>query len=246
MKRMLNILSIFLLVGSIPSPFLFSYSVQIEEASGAIVELGIDPDDRFLDVLDHLRFFLAEKEGIDSGDSNFFHKNSSNASFLNLIVSNTGVTARAQKLSGRDYFAPLKKEEKDDVSFIVSKLAWDSPMDIWGHQSDLENAGERIHHLHPLNFLYIVFSSDKLTAAISAIKERKIPKLKSGFFNGLIDSLRDEANSNNLLQYVDHFSKRLEINKNKITPFLEKKMYSEFVDCLITLKPRKNADRHNM
>lgn len=249
MKHIHYVLLSFLLVGgSIPQTVL-SDSVIVENSSGESFELGIDANDRFLDVLDRLQsYFQQDMLTNESQEGNELEKTpevSLNHPQWNLIISHAGLTVRA-KSSKRDYYAPITKNDKKDIAFIVTTLAWENVTDVWSKESDLRSAGDRIDSVHPLNFLRVIFSDDELIAGISAIKERKVPTLKKKFFKGITSSLKEEANEKNLLPCVEDFANRLDISKTKIYPYLEDGKYDEFIDKLIELKPRKGADRHNM
>lgn len=243
MKRIHSVLLSFLLIGGSIPQSIASQTIVIENSSGENFELGIDASDRFVDVLDRIQTYFQQDMLRKSHESKA--DMSLNGLQWNLIVSHAGLTVRA-KSNARDYHASVTREQKKDITFIVTTLAWENAVDVWTRESDLKVAGDRIDLIHPLNFLYVVFSDDKLTAGISAIKDRKVPTLKTKFFKGLTNTLKEEANRENLLQFVGDFANRLDINKKKIYPYLEEGRYDDFIDKLIELKPRKGADRHNM
>lgn len=238
------VLSSLFLVGFIPQDVL-SNVVIIENSSGSSLELGIDETDRFLDVLDQIQTYFQQDERANDErlNTNFDH---SNRTQWNLIVSHAGLTARAKQVIRRDYQAGVTKEQKEDIAFLVTTLAWGGVIELAKKDKDLKAIKPRIVNVHPLIFLSVIFSNEKLIAGIAAIKERKIPTLKSTFFGELRGSLEEEGGRNNLLQFVDDFANKLDISKKKISPLLENGNYDEFIDMLIELKPREGADRHNM
>lgn len=250
MKSFQKSLFLTLLMGGAIFQNLLGNTVKVENSLGEVFEIGIDSNDRFFDVLDNIELCLRGDIGVGSNKNNELLGSNSitpaNDLQWNLVVTYAGMTARAQGGGCRDYLNPPTSEQRDDIAYILTELAWSSPVTIWNKQSELEKAGARIECVHPLHFLRVIFGNNKLIAAISAINERKVPKLKSKFFKGLTDSLKQEAGRNNLMQFVDDFAKKLDINKKKIIPSLESGKYEQFVDILIELNPREDADRHIM
>lgn len=221
-----------------------SKTVILEHSSGKL-ELGIDENDRFLDVLDQIQAYFQQEVSTHDLRSQSSFGNAHLASW-NLDVSHAGVIARAKQGVKRDYHAGVSKEQREDIAFLVTTLAWGNAIELAKKNSELKAVKPRIVNVHPLNFLYEIFSNEKLIAGITAIKERKIPSLKSTFFGELKASLEEEGERNNLLPFVDDFANKLDIGKKKIAPLLENGSYDQFVDMLIELKPREGADRHNM
>ncbi len=222
------------LVGCLLSQSLMGEYVSIENEKNETIQIGIDSDDKFLDVIQSIESFL-------QADSQ-----SHLALEWNLKISTSGLVARAKQETKRDYHTLPTKTQKEDIAYIVSILAWDNPVSVWKKESDLKRAGDRINHIHPLRFLETIFRDEKLIAGMEGINGRKVPKLKSEFRKGLTDSLREEGERDNLLLFVDDFATNIGINKKSITLLLEKKQFNEFIDTLIELKPRKNKDHYNM
>lgn len=234
-----------LFLGEIIPQDLLSNIVVIENSSGSSVEIGINENDRFLDVLDQIQNYFQQDTVANDERSNAAFGNSNHPSW-NLAVSHAGLIVRAKQGIKRDYQAGFTREQKEDITFLVTTLAWGNAIELAKKNGELKAIKPRIVNVHPLNFLYIIFSNEKLIAGIAAIKERKIPSLKSTFFGELKASLEEEGDRNNLLPFVEDFANKLDISKKKIFPLLENRSYDEFVDMLIELKPREGANRHNM
>src|SRR5262245_8490538 len=62
----------------------------------------------------------------------------------------------------RNYNAEITREEKSDIRFIITSLANKSLISIGIAKPDLEAAGDRIEHIHPLRFLMAVFTDEEL------------------------------------------------------------------------------------
>ena len=236
----------FLLVGeSIPQNVL-SHTITIENFSGEKIELGLDTNDRFLDVLGKIQTYFQEEMLVTEGQENDLTSSELSFShpYWSLHVSHAGLTARAKKW--RDYQVSVSREEKEDIRFIVRTLAWKQVWEIWNQQDSLEKAGDRIKHLHPLRFCFVLFSDEELKAGVAAIRDRT-KKIRDGFFDGITGSLKEEASRKNLLPFVEDFAKKLNIEEKWIYPSLEKGQWKEFVNILIDKIPReKDPNRYDM
>lgn len=243
------ILALLLMSGSIPQT-VSSNSVVIENLSGERIELGIDVNDRFLDVLNQIQAYFQEdillKQDGEQGNetSNLVHGISWSDPQWNLVVSHAGLTARAKHW--RDYDVPVAKKEKQDIFYIMRILASESLISIGKKKSSLKSAGDRIDHLHPFQFLITIFTDEELKARIAAIRERK-GWVGDGFFDGLNGSLKDEAAHGNLLQFTQDFAEQIKIGIDLISPSLQQGKWKEFVNILIDKIPREiDPKRYDM
>ncbi len=223
----------------------FAATLFVQSPNGEVREIAVNPDDRFLDVIEQM------------ADDPYYNKqqrdevsicaSDNGASFeWMLAFADKSVILRAKLELGRDYHAVLSRQQKEDIAFVITTLAWSSAGELFGNKSALRESEERIKDVHPFRFLEIIFTSDKLTAGIAAIKERNLPLVKRTFYKNLTASLETEAQKDNLLPFLDDFTDKIDLDKKKVLPLLKNKQYSAFIDQLIELKPRKDADRHNM
>ncbi len=158
-------------------------------------------------------------------------------------------TAVSYKLSTkaamRNYNTPLNTREKKEITYIVDILGNSSLIAIARAKSTIEEAGATVEHVHPLLFLSHIFSTEKLKAAVRNIQGRNW--VWSRFFKGIKGGLEEEANRNNLFQYLDDFCNRLKINPSIFFPLAEKHQWKEFVDALIKQIPRsETSGRYDM
>lgn len=254
MKPLQFILMKFLFVGvSFPLTAL-SDTIIIENSSGENIELGIDANDRFLDVLNQIQAYFQqdvleeENQGQKGSVFPFVSGISARNTQWNLAISHAGLSARAKKeeKQSRDYDAPISKSEKDDIAFIVNTLAYDSLISISSQKSSLKKAGDRIDRIHPLRFLEVVFSSERLKAGIAAIRGQ-FSWVKDGFFDGIFGSLKEEAGRDNLFRFVSDFAKNVKIDVKRINPTLKRGDWKGFINTLIEEIPRdQDPNRYNM
>lgn len=138
----------------------------------------------------------------------------------------------------RNYHAPVTAGERADIHYIVTFLADKSLMTIAKHRSELEEAGDRINHLHPLRFLMTVFTDEKLKVAIRNIRSRGW--VWDSFYGGLKESLITEASLQNLKpEQLQHFARTVDVSPSVLDPAIKKDDWDLFIDLLIKHVPRK-------
>ena len=144
----------------------------------------------------------------------------------------------------REYFSPVTVQEKQDLKFIVMTLANKSVVSLAFVKTDLENAGERIEHLHPFKFLKIVFTDEEMKAGIQNIRTKGW--VWNSFLDGLKRSLECEwAISNITQEHVCDFAKIVSVDVKKLDPAFckAKPDWELLVNILIKEVPR--SGEHN-
>lgn len=136
----------------------------------------------------------------------------------------------------RDYSCGVTANEKENIHFIVKTLADKSLIVIAKERYSLEAAGDRIDHVHPLNFLLVIFSDEEMKVAIRNIRGKGW--VWSNFLGGLKDTLNAESQIKNILPYVNDFAAKLNIDPNLILPAIQSKNWDLLVDQLIHYIPR--------
>jgi len=138
----------------------------------------------------------------------------------------------------RNYYTEVSPEERADIRFIITTLANKSLISIAIAKGDLEAAGDRIDHLHPLRFLMTVFSDEELKVGIRNIRGKGW--VWNHFVGGLKDCLAAEMYIGNMKdEYVVNFSQIVKIDPRIITPTIIDQKWDDFVDQLITHIPRQ-------
>jgi len=247
----LSIVSLMSLCGIIPQASCCN-TLILDEPDEEMVELRIDENDRFLDVIGLLQCHFNEIQSeIDDDDENDVEEAEvsmqlNSPSELSLVVTHAGIFAKAKRDRTRNYETPVTREERNKIAFIVKTLGFDSVVSVGKEKSSLESAGKKIEHLHPFCFLKVVFQDEELKAGIAAIRDR-ISWIKNGFFDGIYGSLKDEAELGNLEPHIADFSKKLKVDESTVRSYIEKKKWKEFVSYLIDKIPReKDPKRYNM
>ncbi len=138
----------------------------------------------------------------------------------------------------RDYTRPVTQQERDDIHYIVSTLADKSLITISFIKGDLESAGDRIDHLHPLRFFMTVFTSEELKAGIRNIRGRGW--IWGHFVGGIKECLNTEMSIGNMKdEYIVDFARTVEIDVNKIYSLIQSYQWDAFIETLIREIPRK-------
>ena len=129
---------------------------------------------------------------------------------------------KAERQSGgslgypRDYSSGYTQEEFSDIQFIVRTLADKSLVTIAKERYSLESAGDRIDHVHPLNFLLAVFTDEEMKVAVRNIRSKGW--VWSNFIGGIRQTLSTESDINNVVPYVQDFANKLEIGIQIVLP----------------------------
>ena len=102
-----------------------------------------------------------------------------------------------------------------------------------GYRSLLEEAGDRVSHIHPLRFLMCIFTDMQLKGNMKEIKKRG-GMVWGDFLRGLEGSLSEEYKRSNITdQQVLNFSKIVGVDSTILLPLVHKKCWSDFVGALI-------------
>ncbi len=162
---------------------------------------------------------------------------------------NASQRAEMDVLQLRDYWKEVKAEE-EDISFIINTLAYKSLASVFCKKKKLEEAGDRINHLHPLRFLLFILSDPKLNAGLRAIYSRDL--LWSSFVGGTYTSLKEESDRGNMHEEcVSDFCSQLSINdpdvQFEIAQALQAQSWDVFMKLLFLHVPRNvGFDRYDM
>lgn len=145
----------------------------------------------------------------------------------------------------RSYQNEVKPHEKDDIHFIVTSLADKSLITIAFMKGDLEAAGDRIDHLHPLRFLMTVFTDERLKVGIRNIRGRGW--VWNHFVGGLKECLATETSIGNMKpDYISDFARAVQIDFNRIYPSVLAQNWDNLIEILIHEIPRKgHHDRYD-
>ncbi|MCH9625114.1 MAG: hypothetical protein S4CHLAM123_02830 [Chlamydiales bacterium] len=205
-----------------------------------IVYLNIDSNQTIQEVQDTLQ------ELSDGSESSLFLEIAHNKPARCLVKLKTAHGSQGGYIGKpRDYFEEVLPSEKADIHFIVTSLANKSLIGIALIKSELEEAGNRIDHLHPLRFLMTVFTDEELKVGIRNI--RSCTWVWNHFSGGLKECLSTEANIGNIQDcFVEHFAETVGVDLDYIFLAVQQRNWDVLIDALITHIPREgDQDRYD-
>jgi hypothetical protein len=155
-------------------------------------------------------------------------------------------SAKKTSAGYRDFFKPVTESEKKDLHFIMKTMATKSLTSLLKYKSQLEAAGERIDHIHPLRFLETVFSDEELKVYLHNIRKGN-SWIKGEFFKGIKNSLQEEMNLGNLTdEMVFDFCFQFEIDPNLLLGHIHNHKWDDLIKTLIVHIPREgDSDRYD-
>ncbi len=181
--------------------------------------------------------------------------------FLTLAITNTitGVqpqtktikekinTIQARKITrDYDYNRPVSASELSDIRYIVLTLSNTPLLKLRKYKKEIENAGDRVNNVHPLNFWRMIFTDKEMIAAMHNIKGRD--KIWKSFVNGSTGGFDDAVTLKQMNStFYQDFANRVGVDVNIITPALVNHEWGNFIKLLLIHIPREgNSDRYNM
>ncbi len=123
--------------------------------------------------------------------------------------------------------APYSKlccEEKDRIAIgeIVKNMAEHGKIWLLKHRTFMNELGDSVRHVHPLKFLEVVFTDEYLKSCMRELFEDYFKK--TGFMDGLGETLTNKAAIGDLDRYLADFCKAIKV------PFESVKIYFEAKD----------------
>lgn len=199
---------------------------MVVELDSETLSLEITPQDSLMEVFESLQNYQTDK--------------CANFRYWSLDVSGDKIIAKSVKNLDeppRDYYNSLKANDKKDIGFILKTLANTSIFKVMAHKGELERAGERVEHVHPLQFLYTIFSDEELKVCIRNLQGKDW--VWDDFLEGITTSLKKENDAENLKsEYIKDFAHQLNIDPKIISAPIKKQEWKKVVDNLIEHVPR--------
>lgn len=139
----------------------------------------------------------------------------------------------------RNYDNAMTVDDKKDLRFILKTMATKSLAGLLKYKSQMEYAGDRIDHVHPLRFLEAIFTDEELKVFIHNVKKRG-GFIWGEFIKGLKGSLQEEYDLGNLTdEMVLDFSQQVDIDLSLIEGLIIGSKWDAFVKTLIIHIPRE-------
>ena len=210
----------FLSVSLLTVPLVYGVDILISNSDGDLVYLEVEPEETIEEV-------QARAEGVS-------------------LKPQYGDDKLVSMSVTRDFYAELSSKEQADIRYIVTTLSDNPTPKLLFYKTALDNAGDRINHVHPLLFLAFIFSDPVLKVKIRNIKSKSW--VWKTFMNGLKNSLNEEYHLENLLpDHYDELSKSVGIHMQKLDHSVSQAKWDDMVNALIKFVAHEtDADRYNM
>lgn len=128
------------------------------------------------------------------------------------------------------------KSEFEKISYIISSLGSGSVMSLTKSQSEIVKASQLLRGLHPLRFLSTVLNDENLRKEMIKLRNHRQSwtqsMIWSRFLSDYSSKLNNQADSNNLLCYIDQFAADIKVDKSKLLPLIAQKNWEEFFNIL--------------
>ncbi len=146
----------------------------------------------------------------------------------------------------RNYLTPLTQKEKEDIAYIVNTLSDQPTPKLLFYKSSLNQAGDRINHVHPLNFMLVIFTDDLLKVKVRNIKRKGW--VWKDFMAGIRNSMIEENAKNNIKpEFFFDFASKIGIDYSKIETPIAKANWDELVNVLMKhAESQGDNDRYKM
>lgn len=146
----------------------------------------------------------------------------------------------------RNYENPVSNAEKEIIAYIVNMLGDGSYAKLLLHKGDLERAGAKIDHVHPLRHLSTVFTDEQLKVSMRNI--RKKSKVWKSYTGDLGKSLGEEYSKGNIQPtQITHFAQTIQLDPAPITTLIYQQNWKDLIEYLTDAVPRQgNPRRYDM
>jgi hypothetical protein len=144
----------------------------------------------------------------------------------------------------RPYDREPTMQDRADIHYIVDGLADRHWSWLLTHVGTMKRAGDRIESVHPLRFLQVVFTDEKLKVSMKKVAS-KGGRYWTELMGGLKRSLAEEQGKGNLtIAQVSQFAELVGIPPGLIGNSIVQARWDEMVWLLIQNVPRAHAGNH--
>ena len=230
--------------------------VDVMTADGGAIALEIQHEDTFIEVIDKLVDNVSQTEECNQwAQGQVFLVSKDDDSQIRYAVNIVQIrdalfspkASRHQPAGVRNYNTKLAEGEKSDIRYIVTTLGNVSIPNLIFYKSSLEQAGDRIDHVHPLRFLEYVFTNEELKVGIRNVKS-KGSWVWGDFLGGLSNSLNEESDYSNMTDtFIRDFAANVKVDVNAIYNLIKQRQWGLLIETLISKIPREgDTKRYNM
>lgn len=235
-------LKICLTLFSLSSLPVYAQQIIVQSPAGESYLFQVESKDSFGSVIDSIHKCI--KEGALSKDTE--RATAATPYIMELLSTHEPLIIRMSNKpfsEPRNFAAGYSQVEAEDIAYIVKTLSNSSLPKIKSSESSLKKAGDRIDHVHPLQFLFCVFNNEEVKVAARNLVGRSW--VWKEFLTGLTDTLAEENEKNNIQPFLNEFASALKVDVNILLSLQKSGKWDKFVTFLINSVPRDgNTDRY--
>lgn len=136
----------------------------------------------------------------------------------------------------KEYFALIcTQEDRAKIAEIITALGTKGKIALLFNQSHYRRLGKDIEHVYPLKFLEVILTDKELKNYMRIF--RKDYFKWSNFIGDFSKSLTNRVKDGSLVNFLPEFSKVVNVNVEKIKPFLSDKSdnrWEKMIDLLLS------------
>jgi hypothetical protein len=126
----------------------------------------------------------------------------------------------------RDYFSPMTGQEAQDIRYIITTLGETSTVGLLMKKSTLEQAGNRIGHVHPLKFFGFILSDQRLRRSFGQMKGIAW----KNFVNGMAGSFAVADTRRNLsMAMIEDFARAGRLDPAIVNGYIQNRRWKELI-----------------
>lgn len=169
---------------------------------------------------------------------------------LDQVLPNPMLAKTSQRLDpppavGRDYYRPHSAEDLKTLTWLIYALANYSYPKLLIQKWEIEKAGDRIDHLHPLRHILLIFTNEQIKVNAANLRQRGL--IWNQYIDGLGDTLTEEFLRDNITEaHIVHFAQTLNLSPAVVRSAIQQMQWEQLFDILIQTLPRQgNPRRYN-
>lgn len=224
-----------------------SQQIVVESPEGESYLMAVRGEDSFLSVVNSI-YECLKSSMLDHGMVSDYESLPNSCLQIEVQPFEGGILVKAAQSSQsktRNYNTPVTAQEKKDISYVIKSLGFENQVKLMTMQSSLNQAGDRIDHIHPFQFLATIFTDEELKVAMRRMQGKAF--VWSTFVDNLTKTANEENAKGNMMPFVQDFAKRVKLDQNLILPSIKSSNWEKFLDVLIANIPRQGqTDRYDM
>ncbi|MCI0381684.1 MAG: hypothetical protein L0207_01335 [Chlamydiae bacterium] len=138
------------------------------------------------------------------------------------------------------YELEVSQEKKKLINQLLNTMAKNNVFKLLFEKKRLKEIGKKILDVHPVRFLSIIFTDNRLIECLVKIRENSFKW--EGFTKGdkdipgLFIRMEREADRDNLTRYIPGFSEEVQVDNQKIISYIQNRKFEGLIKYLLEQK----------